>query len=299
MLKEWRSLRSAGEYDPPSLQGTILFPGMDGGGEWGGVAFDAASGLLYVNANEMAWSIKLVERKLPNGKKTTGKELYQSYCAACHKADLTGAPPEFPSLVGIGARSSVDDVEAIVRSGGGRMPGFEQMHEAWRRAIVDYVVTGTSTTVDAARPTPFDLRYSMDGYTRMADPDGFPAIKPPWGTLTAIDMNKAAIAWQVPLGEIPGSGIPNSGSNNYGGPVVTASGLVFLGATVYDKKFRAFDAATGKVLWETTLPASGTATPAVYEVNGRQFVVIAAGGGKWGAPSGGSYVAFALPETAR
>jgi len=295
MLKEWRSFRSAGEYDPPSLQGTILFPGMDGGGEWGGVAFDAASGLLYVNANELAWRIKLVERKLPNGKPTTGKELYQSYCAACHKADLTGSPPEFPSLVGIGARSSVDDVEAIVGSGGGRMPGFEQMHEAWRRAIVDYVVTGTSTTVDAARPTPFDLRYSMDGYTRLADADGFPAIKPPWGTLTAIDMNKAAIAWQVPLGEMPGSGIPNSGSNNYGGPVVTASGLVFLGATVYDKKFRAFDAATGKVLWETTLPASGTATPAVYEVNGRQFVVIAAGGGKWGEPSGGSYVAFALP----
>jgi quinoprotein glucose dehydrogenase len=189
----------------------------------------------------------------------------------------------------------VDDVGAIVRSGGGRMPGFEQMHHAWRRAIVDYVVTGTSTTVDAARPTPFDLRYSMDGYARIADPDGFPAIKPPWGTLTAIDTNKAAIAWQVPLGEIPGSGIPNSGSNNYGGPVVTASGLVFLGATVYDKKFRAFEAATGKVLWETTLPASGTATPAVYEVNGRQFVVIAAGGGKWGEPSGGSYVAFALP----
>jgi quinoprotein glucose dehydrogenase len=149
--------------------------------------------------------------------------------------------------------------------------------------------------VDAGKPTPFDVRYSLDGEVRFTDPDGFPAITPPWGTLTALDMNKGTIAWQVPLGEMPGSGLANSGSENYGGPVVTASGLLFIGATVYDKKFRAFEAATGKVLWETTLPAAGNATPAVYEVNGRQYVAIAAGGGTWGAPSGGSYVAFALP----
>jgi quinoprotein glucose dehydrogenase len=291
--EEWRKLRTGGEFDPPSL------PGMDGGGEWGGVAFDPGSGLLYVNANEMAWRIKLTERKLPEGKPTSGKALYQTYCAACHRADLKGSPPEMPSLVGIGARSSIDDVAAVVSEGGGRMPAFKEIHAAARRAIVEYVVSGTSVTVDAAKPTPFDMRYSMDGYTRFTDPDGFPAIKPPWGTLTAIDMNRAAIAWQVPLGELPGSGIANSGSENYGGPVVTASGLLFIGATVHDKKFHAFDAATGKLLWETTLPAAGNATPAVYEVNGRQFVVIAAGGGKWGAPSGGSYVAFALPEAAR
>ena len=293
--EEWLKLRRSGEFEPPSLQGSILFPGMDGGGEWGGVAYDPKSGLLYVNANEMAWRIKLVERGLPQGKPTTGKELYQNYCAACHRADLKGSPPEFPSLVDIGARSNVDDVAAIVSDGGGRMPAFKEMHAAWQRAIVEYVVSGTSAPVDAAQPTPFDLRYSMDGYTRFTDPDGFPAVKPPWGTLTAIDMNGAKIAWQVPLGEVPGSGLANTGSENYGGPVVTASGVVFIGATVYDKKFHAFDAATGKLLWETTLPAAGNATPAVYEVNGRQFVVIAAGGGKWKAPSGGSYVAFALP----
>jgi len=293
--EEWRKLRSGGEYDPPSLQGTILFPGMDGGGEWGGVAFDPASGLLFVNANEMAWRIRLTERKLPEGEPATGQELYQAYCASCHRADLRGSPPEFPSLVAIGARRSVDDVAAIVADGGGRMPGFKEMHGAWRRAIVEYVVSGKSSSVDAARPTPFDLRYSMDGYTRFTDPDGFPAVKPPWGTLTAIDMNRAAIAWQVPLGERPGSGLTGTGSENYGGPVVTASGLVFIGATVYDRKLRAFEAATGKLLWQALLPASGNATPAVYEVSGRQYVVIAAGGGKWGEPSGGSYVAFALP----
>jgi glucose dehydrogenase len=297
--EEWRKLRTGGEFDPPSLQGTVLFPGMDGGGEWGGVAFDPGAGLLYVNANEMAWRIKLTERKLPEGKPTSGKALYQTYCASCHRADFKGSPPEMPSLVGIGARSSIDDVAAIVSEGGGRMPAFKEIHGAARRAIVEYVVSGTSVRVDAARPTPFDMRYSMDGYTRLTDPDGFPAIKPPWGTLTAIDMNRAAIAWQVPFGEVPGSGVANSGSENYGGPVVTASGLLFIGATVHDKKFHAFDAATGKLLWETTLPAAGNATPAVYEVNGRQFVVIAAGGGKWGAPSGGSYVAFALPEGAQ
>ena len=119
-------------------------------------------------------------------------------------------------------------------------------------------------------PTPFDVRYTLDGYIRFTDPDGFPAIKPPWGTFTAIDMNRAAIAWQVPLGEVPGSGLKNTGSENYGGPVVTASGLLFIGATNYDKKFRAFDARTGRVLWETTLPAAGNATPAVYEVNGKR-----------------------------
>jgi quinoprotein glucose dehydrogenase len=173
------------------------------------------------------------------------------------------------------------------------MPGHPELHSAVRRAIVEYVLTGTSNEVRGDMPTPFDLRFTMDGYVRFTDPDGFPAVTPPWGTLTAIDMNRVAIAWQVPLGEVPGSGLTNTGSENYGGPVVTASGLLFIGATNYDRKFRAFDAHTGTVLWETTLPAAGNATPAVYEVDGKEYVVIGAGGGK-GAPSGGTYVAFAL-----
>jgi quinoprotein glucose dehydrogenase len=293
--EEWLKLRKRGEYDPPSAQGTILFPGMDGGGEWGGVAFDPNSGLMYVNANEMAWRVKLAERKMPDGKPTNGKALYLQYCAACHRADLKGTPPEFPSLVGIGARRNVDEISAKVREGGGRMPAYAEMHSAIRRAIVRYILDGTSMTVRSDKPSPFDLKYSLDGEARFNDPDGFPAITPPWGTLTAIDLGKGAIAWQVPLGEMPGSGLTNSGSENYGGPVVTASGLVFIGATVYDNKFHAFDARTGRLLWETTLPAAGNATPAVYEVDDKEYVVIGAGGGKWGAPSGGTYVAFALP----
>jgi quinoprotein glucose dehydrogenase len=292
---EWQRMRARGEFDPPSIQGTIQFPGVDGGGEWGGVAFDPASGLLFVNANEMAWRLQLAERKMPTGRPTNGKAVYQRYCASCHRADLRGNPPEFPSLVGIGSRRNVDEIADKIREGGGRMPPYKALHGAVRRAIVQYVVSGTSVVVRADKPSPFDVRYTIDAEMRFTDPDGFPAITPPWGTLTAIDMNRAVIAWQVPLGEVPGSGLTNTGSENYGGPVVTASGLLFIGATNYDRKFRAFDARSGNVLWETTLPAAGNATPAVYEAAGREFVVIAAGGGKWGAPSGGAYVAFALP----
>jgi quinoprotein glucose dehydrogenase len=295
VYEKWRGLRNRGEFDPPSTQGTILFPGMDGGGEWGGVAFDPRTGLLYVNANEMAWTVRLSGRPMPDEGPTTGKDLYVRLCASCHRADLRGNPPEFPSLVRIAERRSIDDVSAVVRTGRGRMPGNPQLHAAARRAIVRYVMTGASDAVRRDAPTPFDVGYTLDGEVRFTDPDGFPAIAPPWGTLTAIDLNRAAIAWQVPLGEMPGSGLSGTGSENYGGPVVTASGLVFIGATVYDRKFRAFDAGTGRVLWEATLPAAGNATPAVYSVDGRQYVVIAAGGGKWGAPPGGSYVAFALP----
>ena len=291
----WETLRRGGEFDPPSLQGTVLFPGMDGGAEWGGTAYDASSGLLYVNANEMAWVVKLAERKRPDGGPASGRALYERHCAACHRADLRGSPPELPSLDGLSARRSFDEVADVVHDGGGRMPGFAQLPGPARRAIVEYVLTGRSETVRADAPSPFDVPYSLDGYIRFTDPDGFPAVKPPWGTLTAVDVGRGAIAWQVPLGEVPGSGLKDTGSENYGGPVVTAGGLVFIGATNYDRKFHAFDAASGKLLWETTLPAAGNATPAVYEAAGKQYVVIAAGGGKWGAPSGGSYVAFALP----
>jgi quinoprotein glucose dehydrogenase len=295
VLEKWLQLRKGSEFTPPSLEGTILFPGMDGGGEWGGTAFNPRSGLLYVNANEMAWIVRLVERRMPDGEQESGRTLYERHCASCHRADLSGQPPEFPSLQGIAARRDVDQIAEVVSEGAGRMPGSKHLSEAVRRAMVRYIVSGESETVVAGAPSPFDLPYKLEGYVRFTDPDGFPAITPPWGTLTAIDVNKGGIAWQVPLGEVPGSGLKGTGSENYGGPVVTAGGLVFIGATNYDNTFRALDAATGKLLWEATLPAAGNATPAVYEVGGKQYVVIAAGGGKWGAPSGGSYIAFTLP----
>ena len=295
--ERWLALRRSGEFEPPSEQGTILFPGMDGGAEWGGAAFDPRTGRLYVNANEMAWIVKLAKREMPDGEPETSRALYERHCAACHRSDFAGQPPEFPSLQGIAARRDIDQIIEATREGGGRMPPFNHLNPALIRALVRYIVTGESVTVGAGVATPYDVPYTLDGDIRFTDPDGFPAITPPWGTLTAIDLNKGSIAWQVPLGEMPGSGLENTGSENYGGPVATASGLVFIGATNYDNKFRAFDAATGRVLWEASLPAAGNATPAVYEVDGRQFVAIGAGGGKWGAPSGGTYVAFSLPKT--
>ncbi len=298
VLKRFRQVRGGEQFTPPSLQGTILFPGYDGGGEWGGSAFDPATGLLYVNANEMPWILRLVERtQLEAG--ATSRNLYLDYCAGCHGKQLGGSPPEFPSLVAIGDRSKPREISQVIRQGAGRMPAFANLPRQAVQALVSYLVSGEDTEVEVPAPSPLDLKYKHDGYNKFLDPDGYPAVEPPWGTLNAIDLNKGEIVWKIPFGEFPElaeQGLRNTGSENYGGPVVTAGGVLFIGATNHDRKFRAFDKTTGKLLWETTLPAAGNATPAVYEVDGREFVVIAAGGGKWGNPSGGTYVAFALPQ---
>jgi quinoprotein glucose dehydrogenase len=300
VLKRLRKLRSGGQFTPPSLQGTVIFPGFDGGGEWGGPAFDPETGLLYVNSNEMAWILRLIPR--PQTKAlATASQVYAAHCASCHRPDMRGTPPEFPSLVDIGKRLKEDEIARVIREGRGRMPGFESLGENVVRAMASFLATGKDSQF--ARPASAQgshpLKYTMDGYNKFLDPDGYPAVKPPWGTLNAIDLNAGKIVWKIPFGERPklaARGLRNTGSESYGGPLVTAGGLLFIGATVYDAKFHAYDKATGKLLWEATLPASGTATPATYEIAGRQYVVIAAGGGKWGAPSGGSYVAFALPK---
>ena len=182
------------------------------------------------------------------------------------------------------------------------MPGFATLGDEAIQALTRYLATGKEATISYVKPSPIDLKYTIDGYNKFLDPDGYPAVAPPWGTLSAIDLNGGKIVWQIPFGEYPelaAKGLTNTGSENYGGGVITDGGLLFIGATNFDKKFRAFDKRTGKLLWETVLPAAGNATPATYEVNGRQFVVIGAGGGKSSAPTGGTYVAFALPKTAQ
>ena len=298
MLERFRKIRSAGQFVPPSREGTIIFPGFDGGGEWGGAAFDPDTGLLYVNANEMAWVLRLVEAP-KRGEPPSGRTLYLKNCSTCHREDFKGTPPEFPSLLGLSKRYSQQEVMSVIRAGSGRMQGFPQLPAAAARAIVQYVVTGKDTAVadGGGSKYPIEQKYVTDGYNKFLDPDGYPAVEPPWGTLNAIDLNKGEIAWKIPFGEFPElveKGIRNTGSENYGGPLVTAGGLLFIGATNHDRKFHAYDKATGKLLWETLLPAAGNATPCTYEAGGKQYVVIAAGGGKSGAASGGSYVAFAL-----
>lgn len=287
-------LKSGPQFTPPSFEGTIVFPGFDGGAEWGGQAFDPETGLYYVNANEMAWILRIVPR--PGGS-ADGKELYLKNCASCHKADLTGTPPEFPSLVNVAKKMSTDDIRTLVRQGAGRMPGYGKLTAVELRSLVNYVATGANEKIAAGdRSLNPSLPYTMDGYNKFLDDEGYPAVSPPWGTLTAVDLNAGKIAWQIPLGEYPKLEQKDTGSENYGGPIVTASGLVFIAATNFDNKIRAFDKLNGKLLWQADLPAAGNATPEVYEWQGRQYVVIACGGGKSGAPSGSKYVAFALPK---
>jgi quinoprotein glucose dehydrogenase len=268
-----------------------VFPGFDGGAEWGGAAFDPDTSLFYVNSNEMPWIIKLI----PN----SDTALYNSKCATCHREDRTGGATA-PSLVDVGTRLSRDEMATIIRQGTGRMPGFPDMGARNINDVVDFLITGKDKATDPAiADDPSRLKYRSDGESIFLDPDGYPAITPPWGTLNAIDLNSGQMRWKIPFGEFPdlaAKGFKNTGSDNYGGPVVTAGGVLFIGATNFDKKFHAYDKLTGKLLWETTLPAAGNATPAVYQLHGREYIVIACGGGKNGAPSGSAIVAFALPK---
>jgi mono/diheme cytochrome c family protein len=396
--EKFRTFRSAGQFVPLSVdKQTIVFPGFDGGAEWGGSAVDMRSGVIYINANEMAWTGELTANRTGLG---PGEDAYSKYCASCHGEHREGSPPAFPSLVGVEKRMSDAQIAGTIRAGKGRMPAFPMIDDATLPALIHYLEHGSEsgdkremTSASAAgeiehgdpagaasyashcaichgdhregiapsfpalvgvgsrmpraqvlalihdgkgrmpgfpklqgkelsallrfmgvperagstpaHPSEDDgeLAYHFTGYVKFLDQDGYPAIAPPWGTLNAIDMNTGRYLWKIPFGEYPelaAQGMKNTGTENYGGPIVTAGGLVFIGATIFDRKMHAYDSRTGKLLWEYTLPFAGHAMPATYMIDGRQYVVIAAGGGrdpKW--PSGGVYVAFALPAANR
>ncbi|WP_058185724.1 c-type cytochrome [Terracidiphilus gabretensis] len=389
-VKTFREFKSDGQFIPFSVERqTVIFPGFDGGAEWGGPAIDPVHKILYVNANEMVWTGGLA----PAGKVSSpGEGIYRSQCAICHGLDRTGSPPAFPALLDAMPRLGEEKIRQTVRQGTGRMPSFPNLDGSGLTDLVAFLRTkpsaedkkemaaalGAETSTDAAGQATYQERcaichgekregippsfpmliglgtrlsatqtvdlihkgkgrmppmpalqgaelesllrylgvgakssetqeaknvppdYIFSGYRKFLDPDGYPAFTPPWGTLNAIDLTTGKYLWKVNLGEYPAlakQGLANTGSENYGGPVVTAGGVLFISATVYDHTIRAFDTGTGKLLWRADLPFSGVATPATYMVDGRQYVVIATSNARTpNEPQGGIYVAFALPS---
>ncbi|MBN9382636.1 MAG: PQQ-binding-like beta-propeller repeat protein [Chitinophagaceae bacterium] len=296
-----------GMFIPQSREGTVIFPGFDGGAEWGGPAADPGTGILYVNANQMAWILKMLDMdgkpKPREDLGMAGKRLFMQHCMSCHGPDRKGSG-NYPSILNINKKLDEGQLISFINTGRRMMPAFEHLKQQEKEAIASYVLE-----LKNKQPRPYVeelsardsfrlVPYNISGYHKFLSKSGKPAISPPWGTLNAIDLNSGQLVWTTPLGEeaeLKAKGYPQTGTENYGGPVVTEGGVLFIGATK-DGIFRAFNKRTGKLLWETQLPAAGFATPATYMVNGRQYVVIACGGGKLGTHSGDSYVAFALPE---
>jgi len=399
-LRQLRTFVGGTQFVPGTLdKPTLEFPGVGGGAEWGGSAVDPNAGIIYINANQVAFTTTLVRNDPTSG---LGLRTYRSQCAVCHGADRTGAPPAYPSLAGIFDRQTTAQVAEIVHQGRGRMSSFPAIQGAKLDALLEYIRTGkdaanvsdTANDTSAGKSEPEDeessdpaviagsnvylarcaychgasregmppdspslmgvgkrltmsqatdlvhkgkgkmpasplmpdhdlgtllrflgiqsqdlaadaedavstMPYTITGYARFDDAEGYPAVAPPWGTLNAIDLNTGKYLWKLPLGEYPelaAKGLKNTGTENYGGPIVTAGGLVIIAATDFDRKIRAFHSRTGELLWEATLPFSGVATPATYMVDGKQYIVIAACGARdTKSPQGAVYVAFALP----
>ena len=306
VLKALRSYKNDHMFNAPSLQGTVVFPGLDGGAEWGGPSYDPETGILYINANQMAWVIQAIPIQTKAAANETnleaGQRLFKANCMTCHGADRKGSGT-FPSLININKKYSTASFDTLLQSGRRMMPAFRQLKTVERKAIASFILSVKAeqhkpfVDADSHKDDAFKVPYSIVGYNKFLSKEGYPALSPPWGTLNAIDLNTGKYVWKQTLGDDPEfpHGKEQSGTENYGASVITKGGLLFIAATK-DGKFRAFNKKTGKLLWEVTLPAPGYATPSIYEISGKQYIVIACGGGKMNTRSGDSFMAFALPN---
>lgn len=321
LTERYNKVKNRTPFSPPSKEGGWIFPGFDGGGEWGGAAVDLETKIMYVNSSELPWAQVMIDvpktASTDKSASAAGQRVYNNYCMSCHGAELKGNGASFPSLLDVHTKYNEGAIRKIIENGRNMMPAFKRLPEADMQALLRFLrgdkkalaakstqgempkEPGAAATKQTSKDSVLkEVPYAMAGYNRFLDKDGYPGIKPPWGTLNAVHLETGKLLWKVPLGEykeLTKKGVPPTGTENYGGPVVTKGGLVFIAATK-DEKIRAFDKKTGALLWEAELPAAGYATPSTYVANGKQYVVIACGGGKIGSRSGDTYVAFALPN---
>jgi quinoprotein glucose dehydrogenase len=321
LLEVYNKVKYNHMFAPPSKESSWIFPGFDGGGQWGGAAVDMENAIMYVNTSELPWILTMIDVPKNNiadqSLKGIGKSVYNKNCLSCHGPELKGNN-SIPTLVDYHKRSTEEQTRKIIENGRNMMPAFKQLTEGEKSALISFIMnkeekepiskitfldSKEQKTDDDNSPVKnnklnYEVPYTMTGYNRFLDKDGYPGIKPPWGTLNAVNLNTGKLVWKVPLGEyneLTEKGLAPTGTENYGGPVVTKGGLIFIAATK-DRRIRAFNKNTGKVLWEAKLPVPGYATPSTYKTNGKQYVVIACGGGKIGSKSGDQYIAFALPD---
>jgi quinoprotein glucose dehydrogenase len=309
MLEKYNRVKFNAAFTPPSKEGDWIFPGFDGGGEWGGAAVDPETKIMYISNTELPYILQMIDVPKNTYDHTLqgfGHAIYNKYCISCHGPELKGNGAAYPSLLNINKKYNDQQASQIIVNGRNMMPSFKQIPEDERKALLAFVLKLPPKPSDAkiiskepasTSKNSLNIPYTLNGYKKFLDTNGYPGIKPPWGTLDAVDLTSGKLLWKVPLGEYPEltkKGVPITGTELYGGPLVTKGGLVFVAATK-DEMIRAFDKKTGKQVWQAKLPAAGYATPATYSIDGKQYVVIACGGGKTGSKSGDSYVCFALP----
>lgn len=294
------------QFAPPATTNVLLLPGYDGGAEYGGAGADPDKGILYVNVNEMAWFLRMEKSKKSLAENSSinqlsaGEQTYRNYCSVCHGIDRTGnAASGYANLTLVTQKLTQQNMHQIISNGKGKMPGFPNISEENRDRLVEYLY-GTEKTEAVSATLSSDQQdlYNFTGYNKFLDDKGLPAISPPWGTLTAIDLNTGNHLWQTTLGitpDLPDQENNPTGCENYGGPIITENGLILIAGTK-DGMFRAFNRFTGKLIWQTKLPAASFATPAMYQINGKQYIVLACGGEKLGTLKGNKVVAFALDK---